>query len=184
MAIQYPVRNRWSGEVQFTAEIDCAADAPDSTKLGLAVRWAIKSGADLSGADLSGANLYGAYLSKANLRGATLIEADLRGADLRGANLYGAAFDKTIWREGVTINRAPLFIGGLYWDVWLLDQHMQIGCECHSLADWAAFDDRRIIEMDWRDALEFWRAHRDWLLAAAKADGRGVEPAETEGEAA
>ena len=67
------VRNRWTDRVQFTAEITCSPDATVGVKLGLAVRWARKSGADLRGADLRGADL----------RGADLRDAVLRGADLR-----------------------------------------------------------------------------------------------------
>ena len=63
--IKFDVLNHFTGSVQFTAEIDCAADALPSVKLGLAVKWAIKSGADLYGANLSGANLSGAFLSGA-----------------------------------------------------------------------------------------------------------------------
>ena len=70
---KFEIRNRWTGEVQVTAEINCAPDAPPSVKLGLAVRWALKeraylSDANLSDADLSDANLSGANLSDANLR--------------------------------------------------------------------------------------------------------------------
>ena len=54
---KFEVRNRWTSLVQFTAEITCAPDATIGVKLGLAVGWACKSGADLSGADLSGADL-------------------------------------------------------------------------------------------------------------------------------
>ena len=89
---KYEIQNRFTGAVMFTAEIDCAPDALPSIKLGLAVRVAVKSGANLGraylgGADLSDANLSGAYLSGADLRGADLRGADLSGADLRGANL-------------------------------------------------------------------------------------------------
>ena len=84
------VRNRWTGEVQFTAEVDCAADALPRVKLGLAVRWGYLNGADLSGADLSGASLSGADLSGADLSGASLSGASLSGADLSGADLSGA----------------------------------------------------------------------------------------------
>jgi len=63
MTIQFAVKNRWTGEVQFTAEIECAADASPRLQMGLAVRWARKSGANLRGADLSGADLRGADLS-------------------------------------------------------------------------------------------------------------------------
>ena len=58
--LKFDVLNRWSGEVQFSAQIDCPADDLPSVKLGLAVKWAVKNGADLYGADLSGADLYGA----------------------------------------------------------------------------------------------------------------------------
>jgi hypothetical protein len=63
--LKFNVLNRFSGEVQFTAEIDSTEDAATSFKLGLAAKWAIESRADLSGADLSGANL-----SRADLSGA------------------------------------------------------------------------------------------------------------------
>ena len=75
---KFEVRNRWTGAVQFAAEISVTPDMLLSVKLGLAVKWARKNGADLSGADLSGAYLRGADLSGAYLRG-----ADLSGADLR-----------------------------------------------------------------------------------------------------
>ena len=60
--IPFEVRNRFSGEIQFTAQIECSAEALPSIKLGLAVKWAVKNRANLSGANLSGA-----YLSRANL---------------------------------------------------------------------------------------------------------------------
>ncbi len=53
--MKYDVLNRFTGEVQFTAEIDCAEDAPPSVKLGLAVKWAVRNGANLAGANLVGA---------------------------------------------------------------------------------------------------------------------------------
>ena len=92
---KYEVRNRWTGDVQFTAEIAVTPDMPPSVKLGLAVKWARKNDADLRGANLSDADLRGANLSDADLRGANLSganlsDADLRGANLRGANLRGA----------------------------------------------------------------------------------------------
>jgi hypothetical protein len=83
--MKFDILNRFTGAVQFTAEISCAEDVLPSVKLGLAVQWAIKSDANLRGADLSGAHLSGAYL-----RGADLSDANLRGADLSGANLSGA----------------------------------------------------------------------------------------------
>ncbi len=83
--IKFEVRRRLTAEVMFTAEIDCPETTSSSSKLGMAVKWAIKAAKDLGGA-----NLYGANLGGANLRGANLGGADLRGANLGGANLYGA----------------------------------------------------------------------------------------------
>ena len=89
--MQYEIRNRWTGEAQFSAEIDATDGAPRGLKIGLAIKWALKNranlrGADLSDADLRGANLRGADLRGANLRGANLSDADLRGADLSDAD--------------------------------------------------------------------------------------------------
>ena len=88
--MKFNITNRFTGDVQFTAEIDCDESVGHSIKVGLAVKWAIKSRADLSGADLSGAYLSRAYLSGADLSGAYLSGAYLSGADLSGADLSGA----------------------------------------------------------------------------------------------
>ena len=78
----FTILNRFSGEVQITAEIDCDESVFRSLKLGLAVKWAIKNNADLRSANLSYADL-----SYADLRSANLSYADLSYADLRSANL-------------------------------------------------------------------------------------------------
>ena len=87
---KFEVRNCWAHAIQFTAEISVTPDMPLSIKLGLAVEWARKNGANLIGANLFGADLSDANLRGANLRGANLFGANLRGANLRGANLSGA----------------------------------------------------------------------------------------------
>jgi hypothetical protein len=143
----------------------------DANLAGANLAGAYLAGANLAGANLAGANLADANLAGAYLAGAYLADAYLAGANLAGANLAGAK-----WRDGIVLKRAPLYLSGLRWSVVILDDHMQIGCELHSIAEWSAFDDRRIANMDGRDALRFWRAHKDALLALAKSDGRGVEP--------
>ena len=72
---KYEVRNRWTNAVQFTAEISVTPDMMPSVKLGLAVQWGVKNGANLRDANLRGADLRDANLSYANLR-----DANLRGA--------------------------------------------------------------------------------------------------------
>ena len=93
--MKYDIHHRWSGNVKFTAEIDCAEDTPESVKRGLAVKWAMRHDADLTLANLAVANLTradlaDANLTRANLAVANLTRADLSGADLTGANLTGA----------------------------------------------------------------------------------------------
>ena len=93
--MQFEIRNRWTGNVQFVASIECEEDAPISIKVGFAIKWAFSSDADLSGAvltgaDLRNADLRGAVLRNAVLSGAVLSGAVLSGADLRGADLSGA----------------------------------------------------------------------------------------------
>jgi uncharacterized protein YjbI with pentapeptide repeats len=88
--MKFDVLDRFTGEVKFTAEIDCADSALPSLKLGLAVKWAIKEKADLRSADLRSADLSSANLSSADLRSANLRSADLRSADLISADLSSA----------------------------------------------------------------------------------------------
>ena len=87
MTIKFDVMNRWTAKLLFTAEIDCAEDASASIKIGLAVKWAVKAGADLTDADLADADLARADLALANLTGANLTGANLTGANLTGADL-------------------------------------------------------------------------------------------------
>lgn len=137
--IKFDVLNRFTGSVQFTAEIDCDESESRSVKLGLAVKWAVKNRA----------NLYGANLCEANL-----CEANLTGANLTGANLYGASGING-WVKCIQIEQYP---------ITYTDTVMQIGCERHSISEWAEFDDKRIAKMDGKVALKFWRKYKEWIF--------------------
>ncbi|MDA5192780.1 pentapeptide repeat-containing protein [Govanella unica] len=248
--IYFEVKNRWTGAVQFVAEINCAEDAPRALKLRLAVMWALKlkisltccdlNDADLSTMDLAWADFAGASCARANFayadlcatdftgvdctaadftnvnatvsdfslaklthaictnanfRGSCMPGADFCGADLNGANLNrtdlthasfvradltGTNFAETKWRDGVIINRRPLQLAGLEFPVIIFDDHMEIGCELHSIGDWAAFDDRHIIRMGGARAIRFWHSHKYALLALAASDARGPAAATQE----
>ena len=119
-------------------------------------------GADLRCADLSDADLRGANLSGANLRGADLSDADLSDADLNGANLSGANL------SGANLSGADLYgawgnrnqIKSIFasedYPIVYTSGYLQIGCERHEISKWWTFNDRRILEMDGKRALEFW----------------------------
>jgi hypothetical protein len=126
--------------------------------------------ANLSSANLSGANLSGADLTRANLYGADLYGADLTRADLSSANLYGANL------TGANLTRANLsgvsgcncdYLVSLFIDtypvVYTFDT-MQIGCAKHLISEWLDFSDKRILEMDGKKALKFWRKYKEWIF--------------------
>jgi hypothetical protein len=88
--MKFEITHRHTGEVLYSAEINCKPNASQSWQLRLAALQALKANTSLKGANLHGADLRGAYLCGADLRGADLRGANLGGADLRGAELDGA----------------------------------------------------------------------------------------------
>jgi len=177
------IKNRFDLKVIF----ECEADS-----LRIAVELAIKQKTDLSGANLSGANLYRADLSMAdlsradlsmadlsmanlsmadlsradlsmdnlsgaNLSMANLSKANLYMADLSGANLYGEKLDKN-----------PIQLLGLRYFVMITKLQIQIGCEIHKVEEWESFDDRRILEMDGKKALIWWRIYKPIIMSLHK----------------
>jgi len=146
--MKFDVINKFSGIVQFTADIDCDEDASNPIKIGLAVKWAYKVGANLDGANFDGANLGRANLARANFD---------------GANFGGAYYGKN-----VPMTKRPIQIAGLFYSVMILDTHIKIGCELHAIDDWFSFDDNRISKMDGEDALTFWRENKHAIKAMAE----------------
>ena len=65
--------------------------------------------------------------------------------------------------------KTPICVTGLHYSVTITDSEMRIGCELHSHAEWAAFDDERIAKMDGRAARKFWDEHKATLLALCKS---------------
>ena len=100
--IKFDVINRWSGKVQFTADIDCDENASSSVKLGLAVRWAVKARADLADANLVdggqrsdgfrfiGWVKSGELMIRAGCRNLTISEAREHWQETRGGTALGA----------------------------------------------------------------------------------------------
>jgi uncharacterized protein YjbI with pentapeptide repeats len=124
----YQIKNRFTNAVMFeyTAPDD-QVGVNQSKLIGLAVRKALESGADLRGAylrdadlngvdlrgaymrgvDLGDADLRGAYMGGADLRDAYLRDADLNGVDLRGAYMRGA-YLRDAYMGGVDLRDADL----------------------------------------------------------------------------
>ena len=51
--MKHEILNRYTGRVQFTAEIDCKETDSLPIKIGKAAMWGIKNGADLSGVGMA-----------------------------------------------------------------------------------------------------------------------------------
>ena len=92
-------------------------------------------------------------------------------ADLSRANLSRAELSRKDG-EKIKIEKIPLQILGLFWDIIIFDSHMKIGCEFHSIADWGEFDDERINNMD-SNALAWWQKNKASILSFCAANGRG-----------
>ena len=99
---------------------------------------------------------------RAALEQATRAGADLRGANLSGADLRGADIN------GETITRVPVQVANLRWDVLITEGYLRIGCQRHTHAEWAAFDDATIAGMD-EDAADFWAQWKAPLLVMCAA---------------
>jgi len=140
---------------------------------GSDLSWSNLRGSDVSWSNLRGSNLRGSNLSGSNLRGSNLSGSDLSWSNLSGSNLSGSNLRGAKIRAGIVVNKIPLQITGAEWDITIWDEHMQIGCEFHSLSEWFGFDDHRILEMDSKKALKFWRDWKKPLQAICKAEGRG-----------
>jgi len=154
--IKFDVLSRFTDKVKFTAEIECGEDTTRSVNLGLAVKWGVENNANLRSANLRNANLRNADLRNADLRNANLRNADMWNADLRNADLRNASglndYVKCIQIDTYAIAYTS--------DV------MQIGCERHTISEWAEFDDKRILEMDGKTALKWWRKYKSWIFQA------------------
>ncbi len=141
----------------------------DTDSFKIAVELAVKQraylqgadlrGANLQGANLQGANLQGAYLRGADLQGADLQEANLQRADLQGADLQGANL------QGEKLDKAPLMMQGLKWDILITKQQIFIGCQMHKAEEWFKFTAEQISEMH-SYALIWWKAHKEFIKSA------------------
>ena len=125
---------------------------------GVNLHGANLNGVNLHGANLNGANLNGANLSRANLTRANLTHAKLTHANLTRANLDYAKLDGA---SGNLNNIKSVFCDT--YPVTYTAEVMQIGCQCHKLEDWWSFDDARIIEMEGKTALKWWRTWKPIL---------------------
>lgn len=64
--------------------------------------------------------------------------------------------------------KMPVVINGLFWEVTIEDEYMNIGCQSHKFKDWYYFDNHTIKQMS-AYALEFWHSHKAMLFSIIKS---------------
>ncbi len=156
--MKFDVLNRFSGKVQFTAEIDCDEDTARSWKLRLAILWAIKTKTDLSDSDLRGSDLRGSNLRGSNLRDSDLSYSDLRGSNLRGSNLRGSnlrgsdlSYSDLRGSDGYITG--PYRSDGYRFDVRMVSDKWAVVAGCRTNKNWTT-DDYRDHAKDYDDEVK------------------------------
>lgn len=100
--MKFEVKHRFLDTINFTADIDCDKDQPESKKLGWAIQWAIDNNVnmersnfdnvDLERADLLFVNFWGCSFKNAFLRSADFQKSDLACSTFENADLRNASF--------------------------------------------------------------------------------------------
>ena len=85
------------------------------------------------------------------------LRANLSFADLRFANLNSADLSSADLSSAVGNSQQITTIQTKTYEIIYTDIVMCIGCERHKIKCWFEFDDKRIVGMDGRKALFFWR---------------------------
>jgi hypothetical protein len=130
---------------------------------GANLSFAKLKGANLSSANLMHTKLTYANLERANLEGANLYDANLEGANLTNANLNYVCLHRAIGNNK-EVKSLQL---GKYLIVILTGVMIYIGCEEHSIEEWANFTDEEISKLD-DEALKWWKEWKEIIMKVAK----------------
>lgn len=69
------------------------------------------------------------------------------------AEVFG---DARVCRDAKVTTTVKTFGNAFIYEITVTDNHIKIGCQQHLKNEWKDFEDRKIIEMDGKKALEFW----------------------------
>ena len=73
--------------------------------------------------------------------------------------------------ENARVSITPINLIGLRYGITITDEHIKIGCEQHTKAEWEEFTDAEIKVMEEPTSLPFWEQYRSLILALAKSHG-------------
>ena len=76
------------------------------------------------------------------------------------AKVFG---DAEVYENAKVTTTVKTFGNAFIYKITVTDKHIKIGCQQHLKNEWKDFEDRKIIEMDGKKALEFWRIFKPVL---------------------
>ena len=76
------------------------------------------------------------------------------------AGVFGNA---RVFGDAVVTTTVKTFGNAFIYRITVTDKHIKIGCQQHLKNEWKAFEDREIIKIDGKKALEFWRMFKPVL---------------------
>jgi len=168
---------RWdTGEVIFEMECSTFRELVEgATKAEVSFYRANMSGTDMRGANMSYADMSYANMSYANMRGADMSYADMRGADMSYADMRGANMSYANM-SGANMRGADMrgAVGNMEevksmqlekYMIAFTSDILCIGCQQHTIEEWASFTDEKISQMD-HGALEWWKKWKDFIFSA------------------
>ena len=63
---------------------------------------------------------------------------------------------------------SPISITNLKYQTTITDNHLRVGCEMHTFEEWNKFSDKRILAMEGKEALKWWKAHKPLIMGIIK----------------
>ena len=138
-----------------------------SLKIGDITIFRIEATRDLDTHDVKKGDI-GGYIEKeenlsenAWVSGSAMVYGDARVSG--SACVYGDARvsgDAWVEKRGDCIN-----IADARYNITILTEHMQIGCQFHQKQEWWGYSDREIIALDGKDGLKWWKKWKTILQA-------------------
>jgi len=98
------------------------------------------------------------------------------------AKVYGSAVvrDSAVVRASAEVTKDTVNLN-VYYNITITDEHIIIGCQCHTYKKWLDFTDKEIAEMDDTaldgmddTALKWWKQYKDIVLGIFRNE-RGVK---------
>jgi len=85
---------------------------------------------------------------------------------------YAIVFNSAEVRGSVKATKNPINLQ-VYYNITITDEHIIIGCQCHTYQEWLNFTNDEINQMDIK-ALEFWKKYKNIVLEIFRNE-RGVK---------